>query len=542
MVQNNGAPAQRGPPVTINGRAHPINVYDDDRTGGSLHRLQRHLEQGTLPPSNTWLRNCVLGLSQPVEMADLKAVIASGIRLDMEGAVALVLAMLGRETAASLVPHLHRMVDSRACLWLDRDVVAASQGQFPLGSQLRAAHRIRAKMAAWTLLQRTAPGPSPAAFLQALRAIRRSSKHPQALEIPAWVCAYAKDSAEHCRGEENPRVVCVSKKAFRVLQRWLRDDLGSDDRRATLRKQIAALAAVGKGRIGVSPDGQVFSEHVEALMATEDPYALGYSFLAIQRRLQLRIVSDIGWTVFLKGESCSQNDHQTPTTLDMALVELSLGGPNPDYTALGALRIPPGLPASCMRSCRETRLEEILSRVCMACGFMRDYVDLYGNGHWRNLVLHRVRYLKPGEARPGCRFSRSYGTEADLYEDAPDRLNYYLHGIRYLRPGEGDAICIDCFFCDCCRGLVACKRHRPNRGPVDQYNAACDALLAFSQEYASLVKRTLTDLRRHGILPEAPRKFLAVDIMARNFAWADDAFADGLEPPWSIWLREHEKD
>lgn len=284
MVLNNGAPAKRGPP--LNGQQ--INQSSEDSTGLPLEVIQRCIMKGTLPSGvDPWLRNCIIGMTQNVSIADIKKIVISGQRLDMEEAVSLVMSMLGRPVAAQLVQHLHLMVDSKAYIWTDRNII--KECHMPMGSDLRTAFLISGKMANWALLKRTISDTgSPKAFLQALKAIRRSGKHKQTLLIPSWVFEYAEVAQVNDVPVPEDSTVAVSKKAFRVLQRWLNRarSIGLPDAKQYLRKQTEALLAESEGRLAVSPNGRIITEHMAVLMATEDPFALAYSFLVLQRRLQ----------------------------------------------------------------------------------------------------------------------------------------------------------------------------------------------------------------------------------------------------------------
>lgn len=66
-----------------------------------------------------------------------------------------------------------------------------------------------------------------------------------------------------------------------------------------------------------------------------------------------------------------------------------------------------------------------------------------------------------------------------------------------------------------------------SRGPVDFYNRLCDEL----RDCRSRAEAVGMDL---GITPV--HKFLAIDIMASNDAWLDDAFAAGKVPGWVEYL------
>lgn len=162
----------------------------------------------------------------------------------------------------------------------------------------------------------------------------------------------------------------------------------------------------------------------------------------------------------------------TPNTLEMALVELCLNSSLPDYAALMAVRIPPGLSAAIIWKSKASQMSQTLAKIRETCLLMRDYVNLYGDGSWTNLILRRNR--------------------------------------------------------------------RVDRGPVDQYNNLCSVLNYFTWRYASLAKRPVEKLRQEGVLPGPSRKFLATDIMAWAGSWGDDAFSDGREPSWSIWLRANQ--
>ena len=70
-------------------------------------------------------------------------------------------------------------------------------------------------------------------------------------------------------------------------------------------------------------------------------------------------------------------------------------------------------------------------------------------------------------------------------------------------------------------------RNGVDRGPVDAYNKLCDEL----RDCGRRGKALGCDLQIGPVY-----KFLAIDIMAWNNGWKDDAFADGKVPGWVEYL------
>ena len=86
------------------------------------------------------------------------------------------------------------------------------------------------------------------------------------------------------------QVRIVSKKVFSRLSAYLSRLAGDQSSAAQLQRRVEELAGLiekGNGRY-------------DALQNTSDKLALAFSFMALQRKRQLKVVSDYGWTTFLK--------------------------------------------------------------------------------------------------------------------------------------------------------------------------------------------------------------------------------------------------
>ncbi len=469
MVRYNGAPIVRDPLYPL-----PTGVRDINSSLASptiiMNVFQEHLRDGTLPSDcSLWLYNCLRGCSQTISMEDLKNLIRSGKRLDMEETASIVLSMLGRQIASELVPHLKKMFEFKACMWTTKDIIKLCENMLPFGSAARAVFVITTKMTNWQ--GHVVTDSSGPLFLKYLSRIRRHCKRPIGLHIPDWVYTYAQVKKEDFV-PESAELLVVSKKVFSVLQRWIRNALGPSDESHLFQKEVRCLKASLDGKVGVRADGTIVDDHLKPLMDTNDTLALAYSFIAIQRKLQLKVVSDLSWTSFLKkGETNPQNDYFTPTSFEMGLVQMAHKNASSDWTVFNLMRISPGLSAHNFRIMKEGNMKMLLSNMKLVCRLMKQYVDVYGDGDPENLHCAAVRF---------------------------------------------------------------------NRGPVDFYNFLSTALNDLCHRYAILAKEDIGILRERNEIPGACRKFLAADIMYYNESWADDAFADRKEPPWSIWLRHIE--
>lgn len=238
--------------------------------------------------------------------------------------------------------------------------------------------------------------------------------------------------------------IIISKHRFRTLQRLLYHLAGPTDTKSVYVLDVERF---------IKSSGSISPQRLAALEASEDPYAIAYSFITAQRHRQLKVVSDPRWTRFLvkdEGAMILQNRPDVLTSFEDILVRRAT-----DLTALTAVSCPKGL-----RDNFSTK-DEVLQRTRKVCEFMERYVRDFGFGRMECLV-----------------FNKDVGG------------------------GSG-------------------------RGPVDVYNALCDEL----KDCKARAKALDMELEIGHV-----QKFLAKDIMQWNNAWADDAFANGKIPGWVEYL------
>jgi hypothetical protein len=218
----------------------------------------------------------------------------------------------------------------------------------------------------------------------------------------------------------------------------------------------------------------------QPISATNDRVALAYTFLAIQRRLQLKVVSDLQNDFLEKGES-SQFQQNTPhiaTSLEERLAEIALQDPQVDWAVLTAVRRPAGVQAV-------DATDELLELVDRVCECFERYVMIYGKGHTE--ALRPLRGRRGGFRGPVDDWNSAVDTLAELRRRINDASYQVVSQV-------DDTMEVDDF-----------------------------TVVAQSKE-----ESTEKDLG----LPKAD-KFLALDIMSCNNSWKDDVFAlEKMPPQW----------
>lgn len=242
----------------------------------------------------------------------------------------------------------------------------------------------------------------------------------------------------------NASPILLSKNRFRIVQRLLGRLGGPTD---ITSRYVFDVETFKKSSSNFS------LSQLKALEKSDDPYAIAYSFLSAQRHRQLKVVSDPRWTRFLingEGALILQNRPDVLTSVEDILIRRAT-----DLVALTAVSCPKGI-----RDHFSSK-DELLKRTRTVCEFMERYVRDFGLGSMSNLVYNQR-----------------------------------------VRDGSG-------------------------RGPVDVYNSLCDEL----RDCKARAKAMGIELHIRPVY-----KFLAKDIMAWNNAWKDDAFADMKIPGWVEYL------
>ena len=406
MVLNDGKPLQRSLDVSVN----------------TSRTLSSPPPRPCLAPERLTARQ-LLNLQSctdpQVTAAEVKRYINSEKRLDMEQAAAMAIALIPEHISA-LLPSLHQIFTS-ACMWREaKDIDTSSNSP----ESARAARRT----AIATLLQRLEFQETEladvASLTRALMQIRRNRPglgNIQRLRLPEelldsdstllpasqralWLQTY-RSGAQATIPDTDTRV--VSKSVFHQLSSHLNRMLLDPSPAACLNRDIDQLhkfVSMGAGRL-------------EALVTTDDHLALAFSFVALQRRRQQKVVSDMAWTSFLKkgkGSSVLQNTPNVITSFEKALWDLAVARADSeiDRKALTAVCTVPG-EASCFS-------EDICQLVDQACLLMERYVLVHGQGRFELL-----RYVKgvPGGGNRGP--VDKYNLLVDILRDLQSRANQY---------------------------------------------------------------------------------------------------------------------
>jgi hypothetical protein len=154
--------------------------------------------------------------------------------------------------------------------------------------------------------------------------------------------------------------IVLSKHSFRTLQRGI----------FRLYRFWDPVVRLRRGVRGLEERVLYASGWIERqVRETDDVAKVAFWFFGHQRRLQLKVVSDDQWTRFLaKGEGVEiyQNNLKMKSTFEQALARIA--GLELDSLTNGGL-------------------EDTLGLIDETCLLMKDYVDVYGQGHKENLVF-----------------------------------------------------------------------------------------------------------------------------------------------------------
>ena len=421
------------------------------------------------------LRANLIEIVRPIDVDAVKSILLGRRRLDIEQAVALVLRLLP-EHAPELIPLVPNiMIES--CMWLE--VIVAKQDIDRLRRdhllQLFSIARIQETGQTWEEL---------AAVLFRIRR-RRPADASRGLRLPEWVQNYYPGDRSEISWDKGQRrkypervidnPLIVSNKNFNRITSFIWHILRNKPEKV-LRRDISSLS-----------QRLIFGERAQqSISATHDRVALAYTFLAIQRKLQLKVVSDLRGVFLAKGESSryQQNTPHIPTSIEERLAVIALKNPQVDWTVLTAVRRPAGVES--VDSTGE--LLELVDRICEC--FER-YVLIYGKGH--------TEMLRPQPGRRG-----GFRGPVDDWNAAADVLTE-------LRRQINDA------------GYQVVSQ-------VDDSMEVDDFTVVAQTKEESTEK----DLG----LPKAD-KFLALDIMSYNNSWKDDVFAlEKMPPQWWTWLQK----
>ena len=219
------------------------------------------------------------------------------------------------------------------------------------------------------------------AFLQSIRRRRTKLQHSQHLVLPPVLLPIQGLTQSPWSLENSyktvvqvpishPQPLVISKIKFRSIQTVL-SSLGPPV--GLTRRYVHDID------VFLASSSSVSSTRLAALGESDDIFALTYSFLAFQRRAQLKVVSDMRWSRFLvKGEGAMilQNRPDVMTSFEDILVRRAW-----DLKALTAV--------SCPKGVRDhfNSEAELLLRVRKICEFMERYVDDFGAGRMSSLTF-----------------------------------------------------------------------------------------------------------------------------------------------------------
>ena len=275
--------------------------------------------------------------------------------------------------------------------------------------------------------------------------------------------------------------------------------------------------------------------NLKAVLHTNDTISLCYAFIALQRRLQLKIVSDTAWTTFLaKGESKLnlQNAPDIETTFELILAKYALSPANYnnlDVHALTSVSTPSLLLKKSSMDIME--LEANIVDMDVNMNDAENDTKLVTSGNNKD-AKSKVSEMKMNvNDKKLIRIPWNMNDYLGLIDECSLLMEEYVWIY-----GKG-------LFGNLCykKGQYGGARVR---GCVDDYNMLCDIMKSFVKNYKDCVENG------HGLdsnekemkliskrLPERNDKFLAKDIMAWNNGWKDDAFANGKVPGWLQWLQ-----
>ena len=348
-------------------------------------------------------------------ISELQKYIVSYKRLDLEQAAALAISQLPEQQALQVLKSIPTILSS-SCMWrevndqeapLDPSAAAAENRLKQLDALLQSqgmqhCDRLQDLTAALMTMRRKRPKHDnkhrlsmPDCLLDSLAPFSTQEAGSSSLR-KQW-----QEHFKHPQSDLQPRACrgvarVVSKKIFSRLQTHLSKLAGDQSQAGKLHRSVDDLENLvekGAGRY-------------DSLQATPDKIALAFSFMAIQRQRQLKVVSDYGWTTFLKKGEGAQVQQNTPsqlTSFEMAIWQVAVSRPASeiDWDALTAITSPDG---------PTVKSEDLLDLIDQTCLLMEQYVRVHGRGSYANLRFH-----------PGSRGGSGRGP-VDLYNQLVDIL------------------------------------------------------------------------------------------------------------------------
>lgn len=448
MVIGNGRPSIRSYPTTKSTAALAEIVAKK-----CSHLKQQPLSKTDLS-NMTLLHNLNACTSATVNKETLLKYMRQEKRIDVEQAVALVLSLVPKDVAANALKCVESTMLYSAHMWLD-DKAILDDNENPLSVDEQRLFRMR-QFLSEILSKEVGSNDDLLQILKRIRRYRVKLDNSQRLIFMRTLLDKLEEHerlvwSENWKKTPQTRVdisfldstYVISKKHFARLQYMIYRLEGNTTPTGQFVKEVTRI----KHQVRHS------KPQMDALENTTDTMALAFSFMALQRRLQLKVVSNNEWTDFLKkGESSEliQNRPDLVTSFEQVLAANAI-----DKEVLCAVRAP----IDNKLASSSSQNDELKRLTRLICEQMKKYVDVFGQGKFKNLC--------------------------------------------YRRGVSGGS----------------------NRGPVDTYNLLVDLLAEVKT-------------RSRGQIEVMPcYKFLAKDIMARNNAWNDDAFALDRIPGWFYYLQ-----
>ena len=424
------------------------------------------------------ISNNLVEICKPVDLNLIRSIILNCRRIDIEQAVALVLRLLP-DHVNDLVP-LVPTIMTQSNMWLDTDLPNTHD------TDLYRHQHLRFLLSLAGVEQSTDDTlDSLAALLFRIRR-NRPANGSRGLRLPNWIQKYypgdPRDLSWASEGHPDdypsqiiPDPIIVSKTNFMRLTRYVWHLIPNAPEKV-LRREIQGLSQ----RLLYAQEAR------KVISTTNDRAALAYTLLALQRRLQLTIVSDLHGQFLKKGEArlFQQNTPYIPTSLENQLAEIVVAQEKIDWAVFTAVQRPKGVDAVDSR-------DELLVLVDRVCTCFEEYVYIHGEGH--------TEPLRPSQGRYG-----GFRGPVDDWNAAVDILTELRRRITdagYQIVSNEDTVTVD-------------------------------------NDFTIVEHVTVEETTEKGMeLPRAD-KFLALDIMAWNKSWGDDVFAfEKMPPQWSTWLQ-----
>ena len=442
----------------------------------------------------------IYACTRDVNVQTLKQYFVTQKRLDIEQSAALIISLLLKhkpELACKLIPHLSHIIFN-ACMWLPPNDATTDVSKFAVKAQkfidkLQKYHNLQKELSLYTA---SLCKENLAELVSFLEKVRRKNSN-RGLRIPAVFYEEANLSLgenytnidkkgdswlyKTYQDTKDTNVINVGRKRFNKIARMVIHMQGKINAAAILRRKIWKLKE------------KMLNQDKTAVTETKDVISLAFAFITLQRHLQLKVVSDLNWTAFLKKGEIQQTSQNTPnilSTFEIELAEAAIKQETFDISTLTSVITPPML---INQSCKEQKMEneKQKSEELKIPWKMEKYIQLVDDA---------------------CVLAEEY---------------VWMHG-----EGKFDNLCFK-------RGVSGGKR-----GPVDDYNLICDILRTFCERLLVAQKCQEVTLPPQLLqcLPMKNQKFLAKDIMSWNNAWKDDAFAAGRRPSWLQWLKYRRSD